>query len=634
MKVQFGFLSRDGRPATPRNPLGGMGDDFDGRNAEVSGELLKGPVFMSYRGDRITPEEDSETQPLEHGPYILTWDGRLDSRKELIARLGLRGGQNMTDPEIVLKAYAELGNGVFADLVGEFALCLWCQRARVLTFVRSVCGARTLYYVLDNDRLTWSSNLSHLLRLSEVDLAVNHDYALKYLVSQPDPACSPFQKVRVVPPGKVQRFESNGFLEPTVLWDPQRLVPIQYRSDGEYEERFREEITQAVRGRLRAKGPVFAELSGGLDSSSIVLLGDQILRSNGERPETLRTVSCVYEESQTCDERSFIRSVEERSGIQGFHVSEADQQITLGLGDIRFTGVPNPLHCFRGRYPAFAGLMRSFGSRVLLTGLGGDHLFRSDADGVPLVADSISRLRVLHAHRECRLWSQSKGTPYLQLFLEALRLVSPLRLARRQGYSRPQLPSWLSSGHRTDAISSMRGAEIPEGTGGAPSRRSQTSYIRAMFDQLSMGYFDEYEALYISHPYTHRPLVEFCLSIPLAQFLRNGEGRSLMRRALRDLLPQKVARRKSKGLVDEALARALQREWSQIGDLAQWEVCQRGYIDPERLRDSLNRMRMGLQPEADGSLLRVFSLERWFRSLSHVNRDQGLPKSPVLLTTR
>jgi hypothetical protein len=101
----------------------------------------------------------------------------------------------------------------------------------------------------------------------------------------------------------------------------------------------------------------------------------------------------------------------------------------------------------------------------------------------------------------------------------------------------------------------------------------------------------------------------------MLQFLRQGETRSLMRRALVDLLPKKIANRKSKASMDEALIRAVQREWDEIGDVKEWEVCQRGYAHARPLRDALNQIRLGLSASI-GPLIALFAVERWLRSLS------------------
>jgi hypothetical protein len=150
---------------------------------------------------------------------------------------------------------------------------------------------------------------------------------------------------------------------------------------------------------------------------------------------------------------------------------------------------------------------------------------------------------------------------------------------------------------------------------------------------LGSGFLQEYDDVYFSHPYSHRPLVEFCLAIPVSQFLRDGQTRSLMRRALNELLPGKIAKRASKGLLDEGITRALKREWHSVLGVVRWQVCEREYVTHARLMAALNQARLGIL-DLTGPLLRLFSMERWLRSLSYVRTDTTLERASSVSWTR
>jgi asparagine synthase (glutamine-hydrolysing) len=633
MKLQLGLLHLDQRLATPRDAerlLGELGE----RLAETAGVVADGSLLMVYRGDRITREEDSEIQPLRLGPYVLTWDGRLDNREELAERIGLRELDSVSDSTIVLKAYDIAGDGIFADIIGEFALVLWCSRTKSLQFARSACGARTLYYVIGRDTLTWSSDFAHLVRITGVDLAVSDNYVVEYLVSQPDTKTTPLTKVEVIPPNHLVQFKDGRLTHTRELWNPTCVPALRYRTDAEYEEHFREIAKEAVQVRLRASHPVFAELSGGLDSSTIVLMADQILRNQNRSPDDLQTTSCVYEQSETCDERPFIRAVEEKRGADTLLVHERDQRITLGLDDLQFTGLPNALHCFPGRYQKVAALMQPYNARVLLTGRGGDHLFWSQADGTPIVADELRRANLFRAHSECRTWSRAANAPYYELLLSgALPLAFESLFQGRSRYKQPKLPTWLRPRHQGPFLSTNLVFDAYTTWRAAPSRRAQVFFLEHMFRYLGSGFLQEYGDVYFSHPYSHRPLIEFCLATPVSQFLRDGQTRSLMRRSLREILPGKIAKRASKGLLDEGITRALNREWHSVLGLVHWQVCEREYVAHERLMAALNQARLGIL-DLTGPLFRLFSMERWLRCLSYVRSDKASGARPVHLLDR
>jgi hypothetical protein len=189
-------------------------------------------------------------------------------------------------------------------------------------------------------------------------------------------------------------------------------------------------------------------------------------------------------------------------------------------------------------------------------------------------------------------------------------------------YKPPEIPAWIHPRHKATLLSHVSEFESYPTWRSAPSRRAQVFFVDHMFRYLGSGFLREYDQLYVSHPYSHRPLVEFCLRTPVSQFLRDGHTRSLMRRALHDLLPRKTQKRVSKGLLDETIFRALRREWASTSDLVNWQVCKRGYTTHSDLAESLSQVPLGVL-KLSGSLFRLVSLERWFRSLSRVGKTRA-----------
>ena len=116
----------------------------------------------------------------------------------------------------------------------------------------------------------------------------------------------------------------------------------------------------------------------------------------------------------------------------------------------------------------------------------------------------------------------------------------------------------------------------------------------------------------ITYPFTHRPLVEFLQAIPPTQWVRPGQGRSLLRRALQTYLPVEIAKRKGKGSPAEAVLRAIAREWPRLREV---------------LRNANTLKALIEQPDFERSpeglfVLRISYLELWLRDLE--TRSQAL----------
>jgi len=453
--------------------------------------------------------------------------------------------------------------------------------------------------------------------MPNTNLQLDDDYLFRCFVGAPPTHLTPFTAVKAVPSGTFLRFANHDMSSPVRLWQPENIRPLRYNSDAEYEEQFRHEITQAVRVRLRAKGRVFAELSGGLDSSSVALVAGEILSSEGKSPEDLQTLSMVYEQSRTADERHFIESVEQRRGFKSNYVSEDELAFHITFNEIRFTGLPNPYHLRPGKFARYASYLRRHNARVLLTGIGGDDIFCSYPVPEMLVADMLRDRRLLMAHRCCTTWSSISRVPYIALLKRSLPFVIKPALALNRQHELAGLPPWLILDKRRKAF--FREVANPVETHISPSQAFRTGIVQALFRSISLGMWNEYTDIYVSHPYSHRPLVEFCIAVPMNQMQRNGEVRFLQRRALTGVLPSVIAKRRGKALIHEPFLRAVRRDWHYLQDVENWLICTRGYVYAPRLREALIQMRGGFATSATNHVHMAVTVERFLRSLSVLN---------------
>ena len=119
--------------------------------------------------------------------------------------------------------------------------------------------------------------------------------------------------------------------------------------------------------------------------------------------------------------------------------------------------------------------------------------------------------------------------------------------------------------------------------------------------------------LYYTHPFSHRPLVEFCLTIPVDVACGPGEPRRLMRRAFEGLWPPKLRTRRSKGLFSAECfdgLRPLARKLLQ--DTKRLQVVERGLVNRESFMKRLNRLVQSFECN-EPQLRRVILLEFWLR---------------------
>src|SRR6185437_14572492 len=132
MSVQFGRWNFDGKPVE-QDYLEKIQPLLLPYGPDDRASYSNGPLGMLYFAFHTTRESRREKQPhLMASGGIITWDGRLDNRTELISRLGQVVTSRASDVVIVAAAYERWGDGCFAQLIGDWSLAIWNPHTRSL----------------------------------------------------------------------------------------------------------------------------------------------------------------------------------------------------------------------------------------------------------------------------------------------------------------------------------------------------------------------------------------------------------------------------------------------------------------------------------------------------------------------
>jgi asparagine synthase (glutamine-hydrolysing) len=517
------------------------------------------------------------------------WDGRLDNREELKRELGL-SVRTPTDVALVTHVYRRWGINGIARLAGDFALALW-DGDGTLRLARDCAGTRPLYYTLRRGQVLWSSSLREVLD-AVGDTAIDDDYLASFVAGRPLAGSTPYVGIHAVKPAHVVSIAGGRALEQR-FWSIESTRDIRYGSDEEYERHFLELFREAVRCRLHGEATVCAHLSGGLDSSSIVCVADRVLREEGRPPTDLQTVSYVFDEATSADERTWIRAVEAHRGIEGWHISDREAPFWAPHPEPAAFTTPNRLLIASAFDTAVRRRMAAVGSRVLLSGHGGDHMLCSVPLPPPHLPNLLRRGHLRTLHRELHLWALATRQPYVRvLWRNAIRN----ECAHDIG-----VPPWLTR-RFADRIRSL---EKP---------RDLTLFATAVA-QVEMEGRHEPPGIEVTYPYLDRRLVAFLVGIPYEQRVKPGEPRSLMRRALRGILPEAVRLRRCKGNPTAFIARGLTRARAEIlALLTDARIVERGLVKPREFREAVERA-MHTGETHSASVMLLLRVELWLRLL-------------------
>jgi asparagine synthase (glutamine-hydrolysing) len=610
MSVQAGVLHFDGRPVDQEAllNLGRTLADF-GPDGEMT--YFRNSLGLLYRPFHTTSESRAERQPLPFGSgRVITWDGRLDNRDELLLLLGITQHVVPPDVTIVAAAFERWGTDCFNRLNGEWALCLWDLRENEVILARDCIGVRRLFYYPKPDTITWCNHLAALV-VGGTALAICDEYIAGYLAFYPDSNLTPFAEIHSVPPGHFVRVR-RGKTTVHSYWSLTCRETTRYKTDAEYEDHFRHLFRQAVRRRLRTDSPILAGLSGGYDSTSIVCMADDIMAHDGVGIPNLDTFSYYDSNEPDDDDLIHVTKAEEKRGRVGFHCEMSGSGDSLSFEYLAFAAAPG-FSLREEIKPVLSRIIQQHGHRVALSGIGGDEMNGQPLDFRVQMADLLVHFHPVQAAQRLVTWSLITRLPWIQLFAESMAELLPLSvriLLAKRGRIKPWVCRGFAQKHRMAA----RQLENAEGSRfWQPSKRDAVQTVATLSRLVTHMTPSVVEQRY---PYLDRDLIEFLTSVPLDQLLRPGDRRSLMRRALADLLPAKTLTRKTKAAAARCYSLTLQKHWDTVDGL----FCSSfssdfGYIEQNLLREALLALKNGQVPPDFTRLLKALSLELWLRDM-------------------
>ncbi len=585
-----------------------------------------------YRAFHTTKESRREKQPhlSSSSGAVITWDGRLDNRAELISELSDSLTNGSTDVAIVAIAFEKWGANCFAKLIGDWALSIWNPGSRSLIMAKDPIGTRHLYYSFDDNQVTWSTILDPLVQLAGKTFALNGEYIAGWFSMFPAVDLTPCVGIHSVPPSSFVLLRP-GRHTVSRYWnfDPQKK--IRYRTDAEYEEHFRTVFAKAVQRKLRSDRPVLAELSGGRDSSSIVCMADTIVARGAADTPRLDTISYFDDAEPNWNERPYFTKVEEKRGRTGWHVNVGAQdpeQIPAPepppeSPHDRFVPTPG----YDGRTsPQIRMCMASQGNRVMLSGIGGDEVMGGVPTSAPELENLLARAQFGALAHQLKVWALEKRKPWFHLFWEAARGFFPPALVGVPKYMRPA--PWLQSGFVKRHWAALTGyPSRAKLFGPLPSFQENVSTLDALRRQLArtaLPFEPPYEKRY---PYLDRGLLEFMFAVPREQLVRPTQRRSLMRRALVGIVPDEILNRKTKAFAARSPMVAISNDWAHFAEMTQNMLSSSlGIVDPERISEALQKVRRGEEVPMV-TLRRTLFLEGWLkdlRALGIINMDTTL----------
>lgn len=346
----------------------------DGSGAWTAPEF---PVSLGHNRLSILDLSERGKQPMwdDTGRYCITYNGEIYNYKELRRSLESRGYRfrSDTDTEVLLYLFRDRGTACLRELKGIWAFALWDTKEKILCLSRDPLGIKPLYYVFQDNKFLFSSEIKGLLCWKGLSKEVDEQALLETLIYLWTPGPRTLLRyVRKLLPGQMLTVRAG---EAPLLSDEVEIKPRKKfvcTDEIEILELVRTQLQRSVQSQLVSDVPVGAFLSGGLDSSTVVTIAER----EGRRISHCYTIN--YADGRNWEgmvnDLSYARRVASHLGVPCLEIPLEDTILGRVREMIWHLDEPQadlaPLNVL-----LIAEAARRQGDYVLLSGAGGDDIF-------------------------------------------------------------------------------------------------------------------------------------------------------------------------------------------------------------------------------------------------------------------
>lgn len=539
-----GYLSFSSEPVQ-ESVLKKMTDVISHRGPDGEGHWINPAKKIGFGHRRLSIIDLSENgkQPFHYsnGRYTITFNGEIYNYIEIKKDLINKGYSfvSESDTEVLLALYDLKKENCLADLDGMFAFAIWDENEQSLFCARDRFGEKPFHYFTDGRKFIFASEIKQFWAAGitkKIDAEKLTNYAVTGVIETAEENTSTFYtQIVKLDAAHYLKIDANSKINIVKYWQIDSTAPKFKGSIDEAAKIFLDLITESVSLRLRSDVPVGSSLSGGLDSSSIVMLIDA-LKGNQLNQNTFSARFKNFAK----DEGKYVEEVVKKCKNVTVHYTWPDADYFENVFEKVVASQDEPFGSASivAQY-AVMELAKKNNVTVLLDGQGADEYLAGYLPYYSLYIDQLYNTNKDLYSTELESYTQFHGNvfPYSsRVGNETLRM----KIGR---YRRRILGQHNYFGHSLNA------------------RLLNDTCINGLkellryADRNSMAHSREVRLPFLSHK-----LVEFVFSLPDEFKLNNGWTKFVLRKAMADILPHDICWR-----VDKIGYEPPQKEWLKDG---------------------------------------------------------------------
>lgn len=523
----------------------------DGHQTKIVNNIAFGHALLALKKN-----EYSNEQPLffPDNSALIVGDIHLYNRDEILDTLGTVNWFKSypSNAAIILECYKRFESEFLNLLNGDFAFAIWDFNKNTLFAARDPFGVKPFFYYWDSNKLIFGSEIKQILTTSLVPIETNDEIVGEFLFDKIESLDSTFfNSIYRLKPAHFLLANQKNILQKQ-YWGTESQEELYLEKDTEYLDKFNEIFQNSILRRMNTNSPVCCDLSGGFDSSSIVVTAADLYNSGKCKLPNIQTLSAIFGNLQ-CDESYYFESVLEKIPFKSNIFNPLSESLTEGLCDDIWQ-TDNPIADLqRGMFNLSSKIINELNAKIQLSGVGGDELLHEEF----FLRDLAVRKQFNKLLIETFNSSRYSWNSFYSLFWDAFKFSIPTNIKkifrpfRKNRSWKP--PEWATPGYCNQFTS------LPEVDSSIKFKYNSftqqivydcftdpTSWIDFEFLECKRAY----KGYYIRYPFVDKNLVEFILSIPFEKRKLEGRWKYFLRKGLSSSLPKEIINRKRKTFFD------------------------------------------------------------------------------------
>lgn len=484
----------------------------------------------------IDLESGSQPMTSKDGLVTIAMNGEIYNYIELREELLSNGitFQTKSDTEVLLQMYICYGLEMLPRLQGMYGLSIIDKRTNEIILVRDRVGIKPLYYTcVSKENVGFSSEIKPLLKLPFVTKEIRKESVAEFLqceyVQAPNTIFRDIKKIR---PGHYIKI-SNGDLTEVKYWDCNEIELDGGLTVDIAKERVKEELRKSLALHLRSDVQLGFFLSGGIDSGLLVAMAS-------ERIKDIDTYTLKFENGDF-DETHLAQAVADRYGTNHHcYTVRADDFERLLPEMIWYFDEPLADSGILPNY-ILNNLVQNDGTKVILSGAGGDELFagytyffQNEAEKkinshpfISSVAEKVLRqFKPDLAQKICRSLLYTRDPLNHMLFCEQAISEEEVKFLTGITPNGMRLKKEYGDSFRQGGLNSLLYTDF---------KTYLSDDLLLLSDRTSMAHSIEGRV-----PYLHHPLIELAFSIPAEIKAPEGKRKWLLKEIAKEYLPREI----------------------------------------------------------------------------------------------